>query len=167
MVLIALIFALAAVMILIWLSIIDLKIFLLPNKLVAAFALCGIAFHMALFFELLSPHEIVFGGLMGFWCLYIISMIANWAYGQDALGLGDVKLLGAGGLWLGVDGILLGMSIGALFGLLHGLVIAVHRAQTTNTKLNLTMLQIPAGPGFAAGLVCVGVYLFHDIIWLL
>jgi leader peptidase (prepilin peptidase)/N-methyltransferase len=81
-------------------------------------------------------------------------------YGQDALGLGDVKLIGAGGLWLGADTIMLAMALGAMAAVVHGFFYGVLQARRTGRKPDFLNLQIPAGPGFAAGLIISGMIEF-------
>jgi len=96
---------LSAAGLLITLTIIDFKTFLLPNIYVFPFAALGLLFHLCTDFDLLSIEQIIIGGLAGYGILYIIRAAGNKYYGQDSLGLGDVKLIGSAGLWLGLDGV--------------------------------------------------------------
>lgn len=147
-----------AVILLIVLSIIDLRTRLLPNVLVLPFAVLGVAFHITTNWAYLAPVNMALGALMGFGILYGIRFIANRIYKQDTLGLGDVKLMGAAGLWLGPDGILMALSLGAFCGMLHGLGVAFYQAAKTGEKINLNRLEVPAGPGFALGIILMGLY---------
>lgn len=147
-----------AVVLLITLSIIDLRVRLLPNRLVLPLAILGVIFHTATTFHLLSPIAVVLGGVLGFGILYGIRTIANALYHQDALGLGDVKLMGAAGLWLGPDGVLMAMTLGALCGMAHGVVMAVIESRKNHTRIDLARLSVPAGPGFALGILITGLY---------
>ena len=70
--------------------------------------------------------------------------------------------MGAGGIWLGSQGIMLAMAIGALAGIVHGICYAIHFARQTDTRINFSRLQIPAGPGFAFGIIVVAMYEFRD-----
>lgn len=146
------------------LSYIDIRTFLLPNVWVATFALLGFAFHVIDGFQEISVHESAYGALAGFWTLYIIRAVGNWYYKQDSLGLGDVKLLGAGGIWLGLEGVFFAITAGAFAGLIHGIIYAVYIAQKNKQPINMTRLRIPAGPGFAAGIIIIGAMQYHDII---
>lgn len=145
---------------LIILSIIDLKTFLLPNIYVAPFALLGVAFHIAINFYYLDWQAILIGGLTGYLILYLIRLAGNTYYGQDSLGLGDVKLLGAAGLWLGYEGVLFAMTLGAFAGLIHGLIYAVILKLKTTEPFNMRRLMIPAGPGFAVGIILVASWMY-------
>jgi leader peptidase (prepilin peptidase)/N-methyltransferase len=160
----ALLCIIAAIGLLLLLSAIDFKTFLLPNIYVAPFALLGLTFHWLTDFYYLNMQNVIIGGLAGFAILYSIRAAGNKYYKQDSLGLGDVKLLGAGGLWLGLEGVMLAMTIGAFFGLLHGLAYAVYLKLTTQKSFSLTRLTIPAGPGFAAGIIVIGGWMYHGFI---
>ncbi|MCI5061200.1 MAG: A24 family peptidase [Alphaproteobacteria bacterium] len=155
---------LGAFALLITLAIIDFKTFLLPNIYVAPFALLGPVFHFATGFSLLGPVGILAGGLAGFLTLYIIRTLANKYYGQDALGLGDVKLLGAAGLWLGAEHVMMAMTVGAFAGLVHGLIYALYLKLKGQEKISLGKLVIPAGPGFIIGILLVGGWLYKNTI---
>jgi len=145
------------------LSLIDLKEKILPNELVLGFMTLGIVFHISTVFSILSFQDMAFGALIGFGALYFIRTLANMAYNQDTLGLGDVKLLGAAGIWLGPYHILIAMALGALMGVFHGLAVAFYIRKKTGNFPNLNMLSLPAGPGFAMGIVVTGVLKFWTL----
>lgn len=144
------------------LSAVDLKTRLLPNEMVLGFATLGIVFHLTTLAKFVEPIDIFVGFSVGFASLYVLRAIANRFYKSDALGLGDVKLMGAGGIWLGSEGIMLAMALGALAGMIHGIGYALYESHVNGTKFNLSRLQIPAGPGFAVGIIIVAMYLFRD-----
>lgn len=154
---------LGAACLLVALSVIDLRVRLLPNRLVFPFACLGILFHIATSWQFLSPQQMILGGLLGLGILYGIRTIANYVYKQDTLGLGDVKLMGAAGLWLGPDGVMLALSLGAFAGLLHGIAVGLYTAYKNSTRPQFSRLQIPAGPGFAVGIVLAAVWVFGVI----
>lgn len=151
----------AGLVVLIILSIIDLKVWLLPNKWVLTFALLGVSFHALLGFSLLLPHEMIFGALLGCGILYVIRICGNAYYKQDTLGLGDVKLLAAAGLWLGLEGVVIALTAGAFAGLLHGIGFAAIKALKEKSRMNLNRLMIPAGPGFCVGIVAAWLYQYY------
>jgi leader peptidase (prepilin peptidase)/N-methyltransferase len=159
---IALACLLGALLLLVVLSVIDLRTRLLPNEWVLGFAILGIVFHFTTLAAYLSVTEIMLGAAIGFGTLYLIRAVANHFYKTDTLGLGDVKLMGAAGLWLGPDMIVMALMLGAIAGLVHGAVYAVWQAQRTKTKVNLARLQIPAGPGFAVGIIATAGWFFRD-----
>lgn len=154
-----------ALALLVILSVIDLRVRLLPNVYVLPLAICGVIFHVSTGFSYLpSPHDMLIGGGVGFMMLYLLRATANRYYGQDALGLGDVKLMGAAGLWLGIDGVLFAMTLGAVAGLIHGLGYAALVALRNKAPLSLSRLEIPAGPGFALGIIAVAGWYYHGVL---
>lgn len=153
--------ALGGVATLVTLSIIDLRVWLLPNWLNVILAILGIAFHASLQFTILEPIQLLYGAMMGAGILLTIRHFGNMYYKQDTLGLGDVKLLGAAGLWLGLEGVVIAMTVGAFAGLLHGIGFALVRALKEKTKPDLHRLMIPAGPGFCVGILIACIWKFY------
>jgi leader peptidase (prepilin peptidase) / N-methyltransferase len=160
MTLIALACVAGACALLVALSVVDLRVRLLPNEMVLGFAALGVIFHFATATHYLSVTEMITGAAIGFGGLYLVRALANRYYGADALGLGDVKLMGAAGLWLGPDGIALALMCGALAGLLHGGAVAA-RGAMRGDAVSLSRLQIPAGPGFAVGIALTAAWQFR------
>ena len=152
-----------ALLVLITLSIIDLKTFLLPNRLVALFAALGITFHGTTGFSYTPPLDMALGALIAGSLLYGIRFGGNRIYNTDTLGLGDVKLMTAAGLWLGVDFVLVAITLGALAGFIHGIGLAAYLHLKTKAPVSLNRLNIPAGPGFAAGTVIAAALKFSGV----
>lgn len=166
---IALLCLLGAVVLLAALSVVDMKTKLLPNEMVLGFATLGLVFHLTTLARFVLPVDIALGIIVAFSVLYLIRAVANFFYKTDALGLGDVKLMSAGGLWLGLDALMLALTVGATASLLHGLIYVYRSAKKAKRKMNfsrlktdLSRLQIPAGPGFAVGLVIAGIWKFRE-----
>jgi prepilin signal peptidase PulO-like enzyme (type II secretory pathway) len=157
---ISLLCLLAAVILLIILSIIDLKIWILPDELNFSLALAGLCFHFVTSHRFLYWDDMAWGALLGAGMLLTIRFFANRHYGRDTLGLGDVKLLGAAGIWLGLEGVLMAVTLGAFAGLVHGLVYAFYLSRKSKEKFTIHQLAIPAGPGFAIGIVIAGAMMF-------
>jgi leader peptidase (prepilin peptidase) / N-methyltransferase len=154
-----------AVILLYMLSVSDLKTRILPNEIVLGFATLGLVFHMTTMARFLSVENIVLGGIMGFSVLFVIRVIANRHYKEDALGLGDVKFLGAAGIWLGPDGVLVAMAVGALIALLHGFVYGIWVARRDGSKVDFSRMKVPAGPGFAGGILVTGILEYARAKW--
>lgn len=153
-----------AAVLLIVLAVIDLREYLLLDKYVFPFGLLGLAFHASMGFTLQSPAQLLIGAVVGGGILLIVRYFGNMHYKQESLGLGDVKLLAAAGLWLGGADVTFAMTIGAAAGLLHGLGVALYRTLVRRQAFNMTRLMIPAGPGFIVGIVVVIVYSFGSAI---
>ncbi len=154
----------AALAVLFVLSIIDLKTRLLPNKYVAVFFILGLAFNISTKFLFSTPMDIFLGVIAGAGLLLAVRHIANKAYKHDTLGLGDVKLMGAAGMWLGLEYIFLSISIGAFAGLIHGVIYKIYMTKKTGKKINFAKLSIPAGPGFIVGIIIVAIIKFAGLV---
>ena len=63
-----------------------------------------------------------------------IGWIGKLMYGQEAMGLGDVKLLGAGGLFIGPVGVLLALLIAAVLASLFGLLLLARLLLLTRSR---------------------------------
>lgn len=155
---IAIICALIALIALLWMGWIDLKLWILPNELVLLLALTALPFHFAIDFAYGGLIYIIMGGVIGGGTLWVIRAVANRIYGMETMGLGDVKLMAAGGLWLGPQFILMALSLGALCGVLHAVILALKNKQSLNR------MMLPAGPGFIAGLIIIGFYAYKDLL---
>jgi leader peptidase (prepilin peptidase)/N-methyltransferase len=165
---IALLCLIGGVVILYVLSAIDLREGLLPNELVMGFSAIGLVFHLCTVFAYFPISQMLMGGFIGASILFLIRAVANRVYEQDALGLGDVKLMGAAGLWLGPYYILIALIVGALAGIVHGLGAAILVRQRTGSLPALSTLSLPAGPGFAIGIVLTGFFAFRTfpaLVW--
>lgn len=150
----------AAIILLIALSVIDLKHWILPDELNFALGVTGVAFHLLTAYRFLALQEMALGAALGAGMLYIIRFFSNRHYGRDTLGLGDVKLMGAAGIWLGIEGVLQAVTVGALAGLIHGLVYATILSIKNKTAFTIRNLSIPAGPGFAVGIIVIGYMMY-------
>ena len=139
------------------LAVIDFKTMLLPNKYVFPFAGLGVLFHLSTQFSELSYLDVILGGVFGYGILWVIRFFGSMYYKREALGLGDVKLLGAAGLWLGMSGVTFAMTLGAMAGLVHGLIVGYAESRKTG-KFDIHGLKIPAGPGFIFGITIVMCY---------
>lgn len=157
------IFLIFSLFILYHLALIDLRLKILPDSLVLRFLLSGLAFHLCTQFFFISLREIFFGALMGGGLLFSIRIIANYYYKCDTLGLGDVKLMLAAGVWLGPEDVLIALCTGALISALHGIAYAYILSRSTQSKITLNNLYVPAGPGFICGIIVTGVIKFHTL----
>jgi leader peptidase (prepilin peptidase)/N-methyltransferase len=127
------------------LSVIDLRSFLLPNKIV--FPLTGASVVLLGLAALAGGDVSVFvrallGGAAGFAFFFILHVAS-----PAAMGFGDVKLSFTLGLflgWLGWGYVFLGLFLGFLYGALIGMTLIVLRLKTRKD-------HVPFGPYLAAG----------------
>lgn len=81
------------------LAMVDLLSLRLPDMLTLPLGVAGLVFGPALAGTPLIEH--VIGAASGYAALSLISWVYAWLRGRDGMGLGDAKLLAAGGAWLG------------------------------------------------------------------
>jgi leader peptidase (prepilin peptidase)/N-methyltransferase len=93
----------------------DLAQFRLPDLLTLPLLLAGLA--ASLLLPAAEPAEHVIGALLGF----AVPAAIGWTYrlwrGRDGLGLGDAKLLAAGGAWLGWQALPTVLFVAAIAGI--------------------------------------------------
>lgn len=82
------------------LSCIDIKVQLLPDRLLAPLGILGLLANIYGAFT--TPSLAIWGLVVGFGCLWAINRLFRLFTRQDGMGLGDAKLLGVLGAWLGV-----------------------------------------------------------------
>ena len=145
---------------LVWLAIIDLRTGYLPDHLQAVLAVSGLAAALVG-----SPVSISWqAGLLGaavngvvFWGLrWLVSRMK----GREAMGLGDVKLVAAGGLWLGPFALPYIMAAGGL------LTLAGAGIAGLATGKPVWKGEMPLGPGLAAGILGTFIAALAGVSWL-
>jgi prepilin signal peptidase PulO-like enzyme (type II secretory pathway) len=109
------------------LAVIDLKTFILPDGLnLAVFLLGGVM--VALFRQEVWLWHLA-GAVAGYGLLWLVEVAYRKLRGIDGLGRGDAKLLGAIGMWVGLEGIPPVLLIASLGGIVSVMVAAVLRRQ--------------------------------------
>ncbi len=156
MLILAIICLLLAFLSLIWMGWIDHKLWILPNELVGLLAITALPFHFATDWFFGGWLFVIIGGMVGAGALLLVRAVANKIYGFETMGLGDVKLLGAAGLWLGPEDILIALSVGAFCGVAHAVGLAMIE------KKSLNRMMLPAGPGFICGILIVSILTLKD-----
>ncbi len=160
---------LCALLTLVLLALIDAKTHRLPNIYICVFLILGITFHFTSQFHFTPATDCINGIIAGAGLLIVVRTITNHIYNQDTLGLGDVKLMGVGGFWLGVDYVLLAIALGAFAGTLHCIIYGLSLSYKTQSKVILLTLKIPAGPGLIFGIISLGIFKFYTLptyIWM-
>ncbi len=129
---------------LVWLSVVDLVEFRLPNWLTLSLAVAGMAWQSGLEAAALAEHAAA--AAAGFSALYAVAWSFERYRGYAGLGLGDAKLFGAGGAWVGFAGlppVLLVASILALAGVAIAYVAGARIDRRT---------RLPFGPFLGAAI---------------
>jgi leader peptidase (prepilin peptidase)/N-methyltransferase len=135
----------ASLIILIPISVIDLRHYIIPDRFSLTFLALGLA--VSFIPGGITPVESLIGALAGGGTLFAMGMIGTLILKKgDAMGMGDVKLMAfLGALW-GYKAALFGIAFGAFFGSLAGGVLIFTK------KLNDDH-RIPFGPFLGAGTV--------------
>ena len=83
---------------------------------------------------------------VGFGVLWLISVVGSWAFKKEAMGFGDVKLMGAIGAFLGWKAVLFTLFVSSLLGSIVGIALILLRKRELQGR-------IPYGPFLAAAAV--------------
>ncbi|MGE3919363.1 MAG: A24 family peptidase [Gammaproteobacteria bacterium] len=105
--------------ILIILAAIDLKHWILPDRLTLSLLWIGLsvnAFHL-----FTNPQSAILGAILGFGLLWLINLLYYLWRNKDGIGQGDFKLLAALGAWIGFENIPMVLFISAILGSVIGL----------------------------------------------
>jgi len=151
------------ILILVWHAAIDLKLRILPDELTIGLIIIALLFHWTAYPYAGSWQVMLMGALVGGGGLALVRTIANRLYGFETMGLGDVKLLFAFGLWLGPAGVLYALVAGAMAGVVHGLLVMLYARVKAGETLAFREMTIPAGPGFCAGAIIAAFWQFRHI----
>lgn len=115
---IQMVFALILTWFLLALSLIDLKVQLLPDRLLAPLGMIGLLANIHGIFT--TPILAMWGLVAGFVSFWLINILFRLIVKKDGMGLGDAKLIAVLGAWLGVEFLPMIVFIGALLGVIFG-----------------------------------------------
>lgn len=110
---------------LVWISVVDVQQFRIPNTEVYGLAALGLAYSG---FAINGwPLNAVIGAICGFGVFAALGEVYYRRTGQDGLGLGDAKLLGAAGCWLGWLNLPYLVAMAAISALIYALIMRQRR----------------------------------------
>lgn len=125
---------------------IDLERYIIPNELVLIFLIGGVIYHF------LNPELSILNRLLGLAVgVAVPALIA--LISRGGMGGGDVKLMGAMGLWLGFAGVLVAFFLAALIGSIVGISLIISGRKKRKDP-------IPFGPFLVVGFLLV--FLFQN-----
>lgn len=120
--------------------IIDFKLQIIPNRL--NLTIFEIGFIFAFLYGLSNVSitiNMLLGMLAGGGIFFLITLVGGLFYGKEAMGFGDVKLMGALGLYFGLSNIIIITLVSFLIGSILSIVLLI-------VKIKRTDEYIPFGP---------------------
>ena len=131
------------------LSVIDLKTYLLPNKL--TFGLGGIGLAFSFLGLIATPiKSALLGAALGYCILYFIDYVYFRIRKKHGLGEGDFKLMAALGCWLGWESIFSMMTYASIMGISIMMAISLFKRKAMDLQK-----RMPFGPFLAMASVIV------------
>ena len=125
-------------------SFIDIKYQIIPNKITFSFISLG------LLFSLIFDHISFINSLLGLVIPAGLLLLIAFIY-KKGMGIGDVKLIGMIGVFIGWQYALISIFIGALLGSIYGIYMMLTDKMTRKTR-------IPFGPFISLGAVIMILY---------
>jgi leader peptidase (prepilin peptidase)/N-methyltransferase len=127
-----------------WASMVDIDRLILPDALTLGLTLAGLAWALAGGIDAAQPY--VFGAALGYGALALLAASYQRLRGRSGLGMGDAKLLAAGGAWLGW----MALPLVVLLASLGCLAFVIGSAALRG--LRVTAGPIPFGPYLAGSI---------------
>lgn len=148
---------LTAIYFLIILSVIDLQLMIIPDRFSIGLLVLGVLFAWANpYFEGLwweKELSSFLGAGVGLFGVLAIALLGTWAFGKEAMGGGDVKLMAGIGALIGWKGVITTIVMGSFFGLINALVLMIWKGKKGSDA-------IPFGPSLS---LAAAVNLWHLI----
>ena len=142
---------------------IDFEFYILPDRITLGGMVIGLAasvlvpaLHEAGPDErLLALTRSAIGLGLGWGVLYLVRVMGELAFRKEAMGLGDVKLLGAIGAFVGWQGVLFTLVASSLLGTIFGVLTILVRGRENGSK-------IPFGPYIS---LAAALWIFQGRAW--
>ncbi len=137
--------------------VIDYRLQIIPNRLNLTMAEIGLV--IAFIFGMSNVAitiDMLLGMLAGGGIFLVITLVGGLIYGKEAMGLGDVKLMGALGLYFGLANIVVIAIMSFLIGAILGIILIA-------SKIKKTDEYIPFGP-FIVIAVFISMFIPFDIL---
>ncbi len=95
-------------------AITDARFYIIPDEFSLGGGVLGLA--LAPLPGGITILQAVLGAGVGFGLLWLVARVGSWLFRKDAMGGGDLKMMGMVGAFLGIPGVLLTLFLGALLG---------------------------------------------------
>jgi leader peptidase (prepilin peptidase)/N-methyltransferase len=137
----------ALILVLLYLSYIDLRSFRLPDVITLPLIVLGLCFNGNSSLRFVNFETALWGALLGYGVLWLLNFLYRMVKKQDGIGMGDAKLLAALGAWLGWTVLPSLLLIASLAGIVGGLIYLQWKRQNARNAF-------PFGPFLAfAGII--------------
>ena len=140
--------------------IIDMKKRIVPNRLTLTMFELGLLFTFVYGISNINlAGDMLLGMLVGGGIFAIITLIGGFLSGKEAMGLGDVKLMGALGLYFGTSAIVAISIVSFFIGAILGIFILIIRAMTKKKDS-----YIPFGPFIVIAAITL-IFIPADVVY--
>lgn len=137
--------------------VIDYKLQIIPNRLNLTMFEIGLIFTFLYGISNVAISiNMLLGMVAGGGIFLLITLLGGLVYGKEAMGLGDVKLMGALGLYFGLTNIIIVALLSFLIGAILSIILLV-------TKIKKTDEYIPFGPFIVLG-TFITIFVPYEII---
>lgn len=146
--------------------IIDYKIQIIPNRLNLLMFNIGLIFTFLLgLTNLTIAKDMLLGMVTGAGIFLTITLVGGAIAGKEAMGLGDVKLMGALGLYFGFANIIIITVLSLLVGAIGGVIyLLIKKIRKSNKNNQLEEGYIPFGPFIVCGSI-ISVFVPFNILF--
>lgn len=135
------------ILILLYLSFIDLRSFRLPNIITLPLIISGILFNFFSPSSFVDVANSIIGAVIGYGSFWLLNSLYRLTKKQDGVGMGDAKLLAGLGAWLGWAALPSILLIASITGIIGGLIFLKWNKQSASHAF-------PFGPFLAfAGII--------------
>ena len=141
--------------------VIDYKLQIIPNRLNLTMFEIGVIFTFIYGLSNVAISiNMILGMLAGAGIFLAITLLGGLVYGKEAMGLGDVKLMGALGLYFGLTNIIIIALLSFLIGAILSIILLI-------TKIKKTDEYIPFGPFIVIGTLIAIFVPYEQIVFVL
>lgn len=133
---------------------IDWELYIIPDELNA------FLFAVALIYACVSGHLLqgVYGALLGWGLLWGIALLGRLAFGKDAMGHGDIKMMRGVGMLIGPTLMLANLAIAVVLGLVVGIAVIVITSRQKSAEPESSDGDIPYEPESIGSLLKFGAW---------
>lgn len=137
--------------------VIDYKLQIIPNRLNLTIFEIGLIFTFLYGLSNIAISiNMILGMLVGGGIFLLITLVGGLIYGKEAMGFGDVKLMGALGLYFGMSNIIVITLLAFLIGAILSILLLVSKKRKSSE-------YIPFGP-FIVIATCISIYVPFETI---